>query len=215
MPVTRIKVSGLTTAADAAAAVQAGADAVACVFNPDSPRYVTLEQAWSVRRAIPPGVLFVGIFADTPLPIVQRITSHCGLDRAQLFGRETRDEVDALRGAFKGVTVSEQHQVDEAARAYLGKRAAPPPELLLHLSGGLAAAWSVAAKVTRQGSVLLASSAMREVEHAAEAVRIARPWGIDVWDAVEAEPGRLDTGRLHDLVAAVRAQDPSRQKETA
>jgi phosphoribosylanthranilate isomerase len=212
---TRIKVSGITTAADATTAVLAGADAVACVFNPDSPRYVTLEAAWTVRRAVPPGILFVGIFADTPPPIVQRIASHCGLDRTQLFGRETRDQVEALRGAFKAVTASELSQVDEAARAYLGKRAAPAPELLLHLSGGIDAAWSVAARVTRLGSVLLASSAMRDVEQAAEAVRIARPWGVDVWDAVEAEPGHLDAAKLRDFVAAVREQTPTHQKESA
>jgi phosphoribosylanthranilate isomerase len=211
--VTRIKVSGITSAADAAAAIDAGADAIACVFNPNSPRYVTLEQAWTLRRAVPPQVLFVGIFADTPGPIVARIASHCGLDRTQLFGRETRDEVDSFRGGFKAVTVTAPDQADDAARTYLGRRAAPPPELLLHLSGDLVDAWDVAAHVTRLGNVMIASSAMRDANSAARAVQVSDPWGIDVWDAVEFEPGKLDPARLQDLVSAVRSSAAATQRE--
>lgn len=200
----RVKVSGITSAADAAAAVRAGADAIACVFNADSPRYVTLEQAWSVRRAVPPEVLFVGIFADAPPPIIQRIASHCGLDRTQLFGREGREHVDAMKGAFKAVTVTAEDQAESAGRTFLPRRGAAPPDLVLHLSGPVSVAWGVAATVTRLGQVLLASSAMRAPDQALLAVQIAKPWGIDVWDAVETEPGKLDIGRLIEIVAAVR-----------
>ena len=46
---------------------------------------------------------------------------------------------------------------------------------------------------------------------AASAVSRARPWGIDVWESVEREPGRLDRLRLGGLIRSVReagAQQP-------
>ena len=48
---TRVKICGITSPEDAAAAVEAGADAVGLVFVPGTPRVVTPERAAAHRRA--------------------------------------------------------------------------------------------------------------------------------------------------------------------
>jgi phosphoribosylanthranilate isomerase len=82
---TRIKITGVTTPDDADMAAAHGVDMVACVLNPSSPRYVTSERVWEIRRALRGRALLVGVFADVPDLIVQRLMDHCQFDAAQLF----------------------------------------------------------------------------------------------------------------------------------
>lgn len=63
---TRIKICGLTRAADVDAAVCAGADAVGFVLYPHSPRAVTVAQAAALARRLPPLVTPVLLFVRAP-----------------------------------------------------------------------------------------------------------------------------------------------------
>jgi phosphoribosylanthranilate isomerase len=204
---TRIKVTGLTNAHDAELAVDAGVDCAGLVFWADSPRYVTLEQAAAVRAALPAHVHPIGVFVDTPAPVIRLVMEHCGLEWAQLFGRETRDAVEAIRGAFKAVTVESEEAV-EAARGIVPRRAvrSDQPAFLLHLTGAVATAWASARRVTERGFTILAAGGLYP-DTVEAAVAATTPWGVDVWDAVEAEPRRLDPARLIEFVAAVRSAD--------
>ncbi|HRI14747.1 MAG TPA: N-(5'-phosphoribosyl)anthranilate isomerase, partial [Verrucomicrobiota bacterium] len=49
----RVKICGLTNAADARAAVEAGADALGFVFVPGTPRVVSPERVASIVRSLP------------------------------------------------------------------------------------------------------------------------------------------------------------------
>lgn len=206
---THIKVSGLTDPADAQLAVELGANIVACVFYAKSPRYVDMSQAWQIRSVLPSTVRFAGIFVDTPLPIVRHVASHTRLDLVQLFGAEPRADVSSLGpGAFKSVTVRQAQEVGAAMRTFLGRWGKPEsaPAMLIHLVDDLAEQWSLITEHAARAPLLLAAQGLSDAT-AARAVTESRPWGIDVWETVEREPGRLDPERLARLVAAVRQAD--------
>ena len=206
---TQIKVSGITQPDDARLAADLGVAMVACVFNAKSPRFVTMSTAWAIRRALPPHVSLVGIFVDAPRPLVQQVVHHCALDHAQLFGHETRADVEAIHPhAFKAVTVDQPAAVDRVVRTHLGvlPGRAVAPAMLVHLTRSASMDWDCLAHAASRVPLLLASSALSPA-NIGDAIRQARPWGVDVWDAVEAKPGRVDPRRLAALVAAVRAAD--------
>jgi phosphoribosylanthranilate isomerase len=205
--VTRIKVSGLVRPEDADAVSRAGVDYAACMFHARSPRYVTIEQAIAIRRALSSTVAFVGVFVDTPAPLVQRVADHCRLDHIQLFGTETRGTVDAMRThAFKAVTVISREEAELAARTYLGHRGglASEPALMLYFPESVADPASLVPVSARRSAVVLAANAL-DADNVAATVRAVRPWGIDVWDAVESQPGQIDRVRLAAFVTAIRS----------
>ena len=210
---TKIKVSGLTRPQDAELAVAEGVDMLACVFVASSPRYVTLEQAWAIRRLVPATVSLVGIFVDTPPPLVMRVLDSCQLDAAQLFGREPKADVDALQPrAFKGIVARTAEDVERAFALYLGGRFArvdpQRPGFMVHLTESVGQMWEVISGRAARVPLLVAASGLH-AESAHEVIGAARPWGLDVWDAVEASPGIIDASKLRAFVAAVREADRS------
>jgi len=203
---THIKITGLVRPEDADAAARLGVDLVACVLSPASPRYVTTEQVWEIRRALHGRAQLVGVFVDSPTPLVQRLMDHCQFDCAQLFGSEPRSAVEAVRPhAFKAVSVASAADADLAGRVH-GRRSGPAalPGLLLHVVEG--ASPGLVAGAARRHSLLLAAAGLT-ADNVAEVIRDTRPWGVDVWDAVERSPGQLDLARLEAFVTAVRAAD--------
>jgi phosphoribosylanthranilate isomerase len=208
---THVKVSGITRPEDAAIAARLGADLVACVFHARSPRYVTAERAWAIRAALPRTVGLVGVFVDTPTPLVQLIRRQCQLDYVQLFGHESRAELAQLGDhAIKAVTVTEADDIPAVARTYLPRRPrrgdTDVPPLLLHLADAADGAWAAVRAHVGENLAILASSSLGP-DTADAAIRECRPWGLDVWDAVETAPGHLDPERLAAFVAAVRSAD--------
>lgn len=81
-----VKICGVTTAADAAAAAAAGADAIGLNFVPGSPRRLDPAAAREVAAAIPPGVVKVGVFAGMPAREILEVVAAVGLDAVQLHG---------------------------------------------------------------------------------------------------------------------------------
>lgn len=67
----RVKICGLTRLEDVLVAVEAGADAIGLVFYPPSPRYVDLDKAAELARAVPPFVTIVGLFVNADPALVR------------------------------------------------------------------------------------------------------------------------------------------------
>ena len=204
---TRIKCCGMTRVEDALLAARLGADAIGLVFTARSKRRVALEQAQVIRRALPPFVDAVALFMDDEVALVEQVIAAVQPDLLQFHG----DETDAWCARF-GRPYLKAIAMGGGAGALPRLQEYPRAAALLldgHAAGeaggsGKAFDWSLLPGDLAQPVILAGGLHAGNV---GVAIRIARPWAVDVASGVESAPGIKDAGRLRDFIAAVRAAD--------
>lgn len=200
----RIKICGITRAADAEACVAAGADMLGLNFVPGSPRRVSALAAQAIAAAVRGKIAIVGVVASEDLEALRRLAAEVGLDRLQLHGDEPPELVAALGPlAFKAIRVAGPEDIELAAR-YPGEPILLDAKVEGLLGGtGHPVPTALVAPLARTRAVLLAGGL--GPENVAAAVRAVRPWGVDVASGVESRPGEKDVAKLAAFVAAARA----------
>jgi phosphoribosylanthranilate isomerase len=199
----KVKICGVRTVADARAAVDSGADFLGLNFHPASPRYVDEDAAASIAAAVS-GVRLVGVFVDAPRADMERLANRLALWGVQLHGDE---EPAACRG-FRTRTI-------KAIRARPGEdlagAAAPYDTDYLLLDtfvagqpGGTGVALDPARARGLASERLFVAGGLRP-ETVAEAVRLLRPFAVDVASGVESAPGIKDHGKIEDFIRRAKA----------
>lgn len=205
---TRIKICGITSHADAAWCAERGADAIGFVFAP-SPRRITPDQAGEIMRELEPFVTGVGVFVDSPPEEVKAALGRAGCALAQLHGSEPPSYMQALvpYGAIKALRVGARLDA-AAADSYKGARALLLDTEVPGLAGGTGRRFDplLARPLIEAGWRVIVAGGLSP-ENVAGVVRRVRPYGVDVSSGVEAEPGRKDRGLVAGFIAAVRAAD--------
>src|ERR1041385_654476 len=87
MPV-KIKICGITSAADAEIAVNAGANALGFMFFEGSRRNISIENARTIIAGLPPFIAKVGVFVNAKREDVKRAIEKTGIDTLQFHGEE-------------------------------------------------------------------------------------------------------------------------------
>ena len=188
---TWIKVCGITSKADAEAAIKAGVSAIGLVMAP-SPRRVTLEKALGIAAIARGRVEVVGVFKDASA--VENAHAVVGFDRIQFHGDERLDLPVSVLRAIRPEALDR-----------------PPYEwetTLIDGSEGTGVAFDWARVRERSGCFVIAGGLTPE--NVGEAVAVARPFGVDVSSGVESAPGRKDPEKMARFVLAVRRADAVR-----
>lgn len=198
-----VKICGITNAADAALAVDAGADALGFVFYRKSPRAIEPEAAKRIIASLPPFVLPVGVFVNEEAKRIRDIMDGCGLGLAQLHGDESAAYCEGLgRPVLRALRL--RTAADLLALAELKGRAGVRGVVIDAYSEdgyggtGRTADWTLAAEAARTAAVLLAGGLTPD--NVAEAARAVQPYGVDVSSGVEASPGRKDAEKLRAFI---------------
>ncbi|HEY5760144.1 MAG TPA: phosphoribosylanthranilate isomerase [Steroidobacter sp.] len=189
-----VKVCGLTSSEAVAAAVDAGVNAVGFVFA-ESKRRVTARQAAELSRDVPRNILRVAVMLHPSQAELDEVWSQFRPDVLQT-------DVDDLAT----LQVPAGLQVTPVFRSGRELPAKLPSLLLFEgpVSGtGETADWSAAASLARRTQVILAGGL--QPANVAEAIAIARPFGVDVSSGVEARPGVKDPQKIYDFVRNARA----------
>jgi len=117
----RAKICGITSPLDAVTAARAGADAIGLNFYRPSPRFVGPDRAAEIVRAVPSGVVKVGVFVNASAQQVRDAFDRLRLDLVQLHG----DEPPELLAELEGRPVMRAFRVGPAgldpAMAYLAE----------------------------------------------------------------------------------------------
>ncbi len=205
--VVKVKVCGITNLEDAQAAVEAGADALGFVCYRKSPRFVDAEVIRAIVSELPPFVLPVGVFVNEEQKVVRDLLDRCGLVLAQLHGDETAAYCESLgRPVLKAIRL--QSRSDFLALAEFKGRALVRGILVDAFSDaayggtGHRVDWNLAAEASQLGRVILAGGLTPE--NVGEAMKIVRPYGVDVSSGVEANPGRKDHAKVRAFIKAAK-----------
>jgi len=199
-----VKICGITSEADALAAVEAGADAIGLMFYEGSPRHVTLEQAKAISAALPQHVMRVGVFVNAEEAFVHQALTECMLNILQFHGDETPEECSR----YPVMTLKAFRVQGDETLAQL--EAYPSAGYLLDAYvkdalGGTGATfnWDLAVRAQEFGKPIFLAGGLTP-ENVVEAVRKVQPFGVDVSSGVESEPGRKDAEQMRSFVAAAK-----------
>ena len=94
---TRIKLCGLTRLSDVECANSVFPDYVGFVFYPKSKRFITSEEAESLKKALDPGIRAVGVFVDERPEKIADLLKKGIIDIAQLHGSEDERFIEELK----------------------------------------------------------------------------------------------------------------------
>ena len=198
-----IKICGITRIEDAISAESRGASAVGFVFYPGSRRYIAPETARRISDSLRPETERIGVFVDESRETILTIFEQAGLTAVQLHGSEPPEMIRELAGiqVIKAFSVG---------AGFTPERLSEYPAYACLLDtfvegryGGTGKPfdWIVARECAGFGRIILAGGI--NPGNAAEALRIARPWGLDVSSGVESSPGKKDEGKMAALFRAV------------
>jgi phosphoribosylanthranilate isomerase len=208
----RIKICGITNAEDCRLAIALGADAIGFNFYPPSPRYIERGQAEVLLHDLPPFVESVGLFVNQPLRDIFAFLGSLGAIRSIQWHGDSPEPGDGHPFRYiPAFAVGEKKHLDNiscylAACRGLGKL---PAAILLdaHVPGlhggtGQTVPWSLLAEFQPGVPIVLAGGL--NPDNVAEAIRLVRPYAVDVASGVEQAPGRKDAERLRRFIGNAR-----------
>ncbi len=196
---TKIKFCGLSRPCDIRAANALKPEYIGFVFAPGSRRYVTPEQAASLKRLLNPGIRAVGVFVDKKPEAVADLLNRGIIHLAQLHGSEDEAYIERLRALTDKPIIKACRVVtaDDVAAAVQSTA-----DYILFDSGagtGTAFDWSLIQDVPRP--YFLAGGL--SPDNAAQAVKYLNPYALDVSSGIETD-GVKDEDKMKAFAAAVR-----------
>ena len=204
MPV-KVKICGITNLPDGMAAAEAGADALGFMFYDQSPRHISVESAATLVRELPPFVMKVGVFVNAPEDLVLRASRECSLNLLQFHGDELPDYCLQF-----GLMSMKAFRVRDAASLQTLPNYPTDAWLLDAYSPGKPGGtgetfnWDLALEARGLGRPIFLAGGLTP-ENVAEAVRRARPYGVDVSSGVEATPGKKDHAKVKAFIQAAKS----------
>lgn len=205
----RVKICGITRVEDAHAAARAGADALGFVFHPPSPRYVAPEKAAATIRTLPPFMVAVGVFVNLDKEEVEQIAARSGIHAIQLHGDEPPEECAGFsRPVIKAFRFSREEPFPNLSEYRVAGLLVDSGSPRSWGGTGITFDWANlnaylegSPEKIRRRLVVAGGLNAQNVGHA---VRILKPYAVDVSTGVESEPGKKSEEKIKEFMHAVR-----------
>ena len=195
-----IKLCGLRREADIQAANELLVNYIGFVFAKNSKRYITPDNAASMRRQLLPRIKAVGVFVDEDVKNVAELLNSNIIDVAQLHGNEDEEYIKRLR-ILTDKPIIKAFKIK--AREDLAGIASSSANYVLLDSGsgsGSVFDWGLIKSVERP-YFLAGGLNAGNIE---EAIRTLRPYAIDVSSGIEIN-GYKDIRKMTEFVEKARS----------
>ncbi len=202
----RIKICGITNLADAKAAIDAGANSLGFNFYEKSLRRISTADAAQIRSTLPQEIEAVGVFVNAKPADINSLRAFVRFDAAQLHGDETPNIVSRVATSLP---VIKAFRVDSSFSMSMFDQF---PDVFAFLLDGARAGqyggtgqttdWDFARRAAADRRIILSGGL--KTENVAEAIRLVRPYGVDVASGLETKPGKKDHARLKEFIDEVR-----------
>jgi phosphoribosylanthranilate isomerase len=215
---TWVKICGMTNLEDALVAVEAGADAVGFVFYEKSLRCVSVEAARAICEKLPQTVEKVGVFVGIS-PLVGDVCEQAGITVAQIYAHAqptlSNEYLKSLPcriiPAISLRAIGENElcgfHVSDEFRSYVVATLIDSGNSERPGGTGEQFDWEAMSDEARLAGVNLIVAGGLRPDNVGEAMRLLKPWGVDVASGVEASPGKKDPEKVRAFLRAVREAD--------
>jgi phosphoribosylanthranilate isomerase len=208
-----IKICGLKTPEAVDHAVALGATHIGFIFFSKSPRHIEPADAGVLADRVRGRAKIVSVSVDADNDELDEIMAMIRPDILQLHGRESPDRVLTVKAVtglpvWKALSISEAGDLeriddyDGIANRFLfdAKR---PKNSELPGGNGVSFDWTLLAGLSERVDYMLSGGL--DKDNVGEALRIAKPTGIDLSSGVESSPGVKSLKMMDEFFAAVRA----------
>jgi len=201
----KVKICGITEVADALGAVKSGVDALGFIFAP-SPRQISMKKARRIINAIPPFVKTVGVFVNEAMDSLREHINYCGLDLVQLHGDEPPEFCrELMPRAIKAVRIKDDSSLPDCNDYQANVRALLLDTYARGKAGGTGQTfdWRLAVQIKETGIPVILSGGLG-LSNIEEAVRVVKPYAVDVNSGVEERPGKKRYDLMRQLMDKIR-----------
>lgn len=201
----KIKICGITSEEDSVTAIMLGADAVGFNFTFSNSRRVLPDVARKIVKRLPPFVQAVGIFRNDRPDWINRVIDEVGLAAVQLRGDEAPEFCGSLRvPVIKELNVASMEDAGICGRfsvsAFLLK---PTNGAIPKKADGAVSKYEPMARMAEAlGCVVLPGDCLDG--DIAEAVRVIKPYAVDISMVAEGCDGGFDFERLRRFIEEVK-----------
>ena len=204
---TRVKICGFTQVDEVVIAAKLGVDAIGLVFYPLSPRYVSIEQAKKIVKALPAFVTVVALFVDEKESYIKQVINSVSIDCIQFHGDETPDECRVYNKPYmKAIRMKPDVNVLEIANQYHDASALLLDAYHPGIKGGSGSQfdWDLIPKDCSKPIILAGGL---QVDNVKQAIQSVRPYALDVSSGVEKTKGFKDVAKMAAFIQAINEGD--------
>lgn len=213
----RVKICCIASVAEAWLAISRGASAVGLVSTmPSGPGPISDEAITEIAAIVPPGVAtFLLTCERDPTAIIDH-QRRSGANTLQLVDHVEPGAHRVLRAALPGIRIVQvvhvtgENAIDEASAVASEVDAilldSGNPTLVVKELGGTGRPhdWTISRRIREAVPVPIYLAGGLRPDNIAEAVRIVRPFGVDVCSGLRSA-GRLDEAKVEAFFAALRS----------
>jgi phosphoribosylanthranilate isomerase len=196
----KVKICGVTTLSQVEMVQHSGADAIGLVLYEKSSRYVDLDNAIKLRRAISPDVLCVALVVNADEEFIESVISKLKPDFIQFHGDETAEFCNQFNYPFiRAIRMSESLNILDEVIGYKAEGGFLFDAWNKDHYGGTGETFDWSRLPSEHNFNLILAGGLNP-DNVAAAVRLVKPYMVDVSGGVECSAGVKDQGKVAEFI---------------